>query len=102
MVIVVIRGRSSPERHGMLSTWPPGPDGPRGPETLIFESRARISSILGVEAAIFLIKTHQCRWGASPPPALMGFEEEDDRFDPKNRQNPGPTLKNKGCTVNPR
>jgi hypothetical protein len=31
--------------------------------------------------------------GLRLPPALMGFEEEDGRFDPKNRRNPGPILK---------
>ena len=57
---------------------------PRGPTTLIFKSRARILSIFGVETVIFLLKTHQRRRGRSPPPALMGFDEEDGRLDPKN------------------
>jgi hypothetical protein len=32
---------------------------------------------------------------AKPPPALMGFEEEDGRFDSKNQRNPGPSRKSK-------
>jgi hypothetical protein len=32
----------------------------------------RKSSILGVEAAIFFFKTHQRRWGASPPTCAVG------------------------------
>jgi hypothetical protein len=38
--------------------------------SLIFKSRARISPIFGVEAAIFLLKTNQRKWGkwgAKPP-----------------------------------
>ena len=33
--------------------------------------------------------------GLRPPPALMGFEEDDGRFDPKNTRNPGPTPKHR-------
>jgi hypothetical protein len=30
-----------------------------------------------------------------PPRALMGFEGDDGRFDPKNTRNPGPTSKHR-------
>ncbi len=40
---------------------------PRGPKTFIFKSRARMSSLFGVETAIFIFKTHQPKWGAKPP-----------------------------------
>ena len=33
--------------------------------------------------------------GLRPPPALMGFEEDDGRFDLKNTRNPGPTPKHR-------
>ncbi len=38
-----------------------------------FKNRAQISSIVGVEAAIFLFKTHQHTSGASPPTCADGF-----------------------------
>ncbi len=38
-----------------------------------FKNRAQISSIFGVETAIFLLKTHQHTSGASPPTCADGF-----------------------------
>jgi hypothetical protein len=46
---------------------------PRGQTNSYFKNRAQISSIFGAETAIFLLKTHQRRWGASPPISAHGF-----------------------------
>jgi hypothetical protein len=59
-------------------------------KTQLRDPRARISIIVPVETAIFLFKTHQCKWGASPPTCADGFWI--GRFDPNNRRIPGPTL----------
>ena len=38
-----------------------------------FKKSDRKSSMLGIETAIFLLKTHQRRWGAKPPTCARGF-----------------------------
>ncbi len=68
-------------------------DVPRGPSSPVFKSRAWISLTFGVEAAASLFKTHQRRWGASPPTCADGLEEEDGRFDTTNRRNRARLLK---------
>ncbi len=76
------------------SRMPVGNRPPNGPLSPIFKSRVRSSSIFGVEMAAFLSKPISASGGRRPPPALMGFEEECGRSDPRNRRNLNPTLKN--------
>jgi hypothetical protein len=78
-----MKGQAIAPVHGEHVRWWGGLWGPKGPKTLILRSRPGNRQFLGSKRTSSSSKSTGADGGLRPPPAPVGVEEEDGRFDPQ-------------------